>query len=67
MGPIGGALFDGFSQGPTAHLVCHCLLVETDRGLVLIDTGFGLRDIESPYSRLSPFFIHFNRIQFDRK
>ncbi|MGL5804527.1 MAG: MBL fold metallo-hydrolase, partial [Xenococcaceae cyanobacterium] len=67
MCPIGGALFDGFSQGLTAHLVCHCLLIETDRGLVLIDTGFGLRDIESPYSRLSPFFIHFNNIQFDRK
>lgn len=67
MCPIGGALFDGFSQGLTAHLVCHCLLIETARGLVLIDTGFGLRDIESPYSRLSPFFIHFNNIQFDRK
>jgi glyoxylase-like metal-dependent hydrolase (beta-lactamase superfamily II) len=67
MCPLGGALFDGFSQGAIAHLVCHCLLVETEQGLVLIDTGFGLRDIESPYSRLSPFFIHFNRIQFARK
>jgi glyoxylase-like metal-dependent hydrolase (beta-lactamase superfamily II) len=43
------------------------LLVETDRGLVLVDTGFGLRDVRSPYSRLSPFFIYFNNIQFDRK
>ncbi|MDB9512360.1 MBL fold metallo-hydrolase [Kamptonema animale CS-326] len=67
MCPIGGALFDGFSRSLNAHLVCHCLLVETDRGLVLIDTGFGLRDIQSPYSRLSPFFVHFNNIQFDRK
>lgn len=67
MCPIGGALFDGFSRGLTAHLVCHCLLVETAQGLVLIDTGFGVRDIESPYSRLSPFFIHFNNIQFDRQ
>jgi glyoxylase-like metal-dependent hydrolase (beta-lactamase superfamily II) len=67
MCPIGGALFDGFSRGLTAHLVCHCLLVETNRGLVLVDTGFGMRDIQSPYSRLSPFFINFNRIQFDRK
>ncbi|MBD6615671.1 MBL fold metallo-hydrolase [Komarekiella sp. 'clone 1'] len=67
MCPIGGALFDGFSRGPAAHLVCHCLLVETNQGLVLIDTGFGLRDINLPYSRLSPFFIHFNRIQFDQK
>ncbi|MEG4074716.1 MBL fold metallo-hydrolase [Microcoleus sp. Pol14C2] len=43
------------------------MLVETNQGLVLIDTGFGLRDIESPYSRLSRFFVHFNNIQFDRK
>ncbi|MDX1694871.1 MAG: MBL fold metallo-hydrolase [Ketobacteraceae bacterium] len=26
-------------------LVCHCLLVETDDGLVLIDTGFGLNEV----------------------
>lgn len=67
MCPVGGPLFDGFSHSLTAHLVCHCLLIETERGLVLIDTGFGLRDIESRYSRLSPFFIHFNNIQFERK
>lgn len=67
MCPIGGALFDGFSRGLTAALVCHCLLVETDQGLVLVDTGFGQQDVQSPYSRLSPFFVHFNNIQFDRK
>lgn len=67
MCPVGGALFDGFSRGLTAHLACHCLLIETNQGLVLIDTGFGLRDVQSPYSRLSSFFIHFNNIQFDRK
>ena len=67
MCPIGGVLLDGFSRGLKAHLVCHCLLVETNRGLVLVDTGFGTRDIQSPYSHLSPFFIHFNGIQFDRK
>ncbi|MDV2993221.1 MAG: putative metallo-hydrolase [Chroococcidiopsis sp. SAG 2025] len=67
MCPLGGALFDGFSRGLSACLVCHCLLVETEQGLVLIDTGFGQRDLEAPYSRLSPFFIQVNRIQFDRK
>lgn len=67
MCPIGGALFDGISRGLTAHLVCHCLLIETNQGLILVDTGFGMRDVESPYSRLSPFFVHFNNIQFDRK
>lgn len=67
MCPIGGALFDGFSRGFTAHLVCHCLLIETNQGFVLVDTGFGLRDVRSPYSRLSPFFIHVNNIQFESK
>ncbi|MBD2307606.1 MBL fold metallo-hydrolase [Chroococcidiopsis sp. FACHB-1243] len=67
MCPLGGALFDGFSRGLNACLVCHCLLVETEQGLVLIDTGFGQRDLEAPYSRLSPFFIQVNNIQFDRK
>jgi glyoxylase-like metal-dependent hydrolase (beta-lactamase superfamily II) len=67
MCPLGGALFDGFSKGVTSHLVCHCLLIETNQGLVLVDTGFGLQDVQSPYSRLSPFFVHFNNIQFDRK
>lgn len=67
MCPLGGRLFDGFSSGLTARLVCHCLLIETNQGLVLIDTGFGLRDVEAPYSRLSPFFINFNNIQFERK
>ncbi|MCB8823128.1 MBL fold metallo-hydrolase [Microvirga rosea] len=67
MCPLGGRLMDGVSSGLTAHLVCHCLLIETDHGLVLVDTGFGMRDVQQPYERLSPFFIHFNRIQFERR
>jgi glyoxylase-like metal-dependent hydrolase (beta-lactamase superfamily II) len=67
MFPLRGLLFDGFSRVLKAHLVCHCLLVETNRGWVLVDTSFGTRDIQSPYSPLSPFFIHFNGIQFDKK
>lgn len=36
-------------------MVCHCLLVETDSaGLVLIDTGFGIRDCEG--HNLHPIF-----------
>lgn len=66
MCPVGGALFDGFSQGLTADLICHCLLIETDQGLVLVDTGFGQRDVQSPRTRLSSFFIYLNNIQFDR-
>ena len=54
--PIGGAVFDGRSKGPLARLVCHCLLVETNSGLVLVDTGYGLQDVAKPFPRLSrPF------------
>ena len=67
MCPVGGALFDGFSRGPTARLICHCLAIETEEGLVLVDTGFGVRDIERPYDRLSPLFVHLNRIQLERR
>jgi glyoxylase-like metal-dependent hydrolase (beta-lactamase superfamily II) len=67
MCPVGGRLWDGISRGATGRLVCHCQLVETDQGLVLIDTGFGSEDVERPYDRLSSLFIHTNRIQFDRR
>lgn len=40
-----------------ARLTCHCVLVETGSELVLLDTGFGLRDVADPKSRLSPFFL----------
>jgi glyoxylase-like metal-dependent hydrolase (beta-lactamase superfamily II) len=68
MCPVGGRLWDGVSRGPAAQLVCHCLLVETDSsGLVLVDTGFGSRDVEDPYGRLSPLFIHMNRIRLEHR
>jgi glyoxylase-like metal-dependent hydrolase (beta-lactamase superfamily II) len=35
-------------------LVCHVLLIETDNGLVLIDTGFGSKDCGDPARRLGP-------------
>ena len=53
--PLGGALFDGRSAGLLGHLVCHCLLIETDaHGLVLVDTGYGLRDVAHPHHRPEP-------------
>ena len=61
--PAGGRLFDGTSDGPLARIVCHCLLVESDDGLVLVDTGFGTRDIGRPHRRLSEFFLRLNNIQ----
>lgn len=66
MCPLGGALFDGFSKGLTAQLVCHCLLLETDQhGLVLVDTGFGTEDVRRPGDRLSRFFRVLNNIQLE--
>jgi glyoxylase-like metal-dependent hydrolase (beta-lactamase superfamily II) len=53
--PLGGALFDGRSRGLTGRLVCHCLLLETDaHGLMLVDTGYGLRDVRHPHQRPEP-------------
>ena len=53
--PLGGALFDGCSRGPFGRLVCHCLLIETDaHGLVLVDTGYGLRDVRHPHRNPHP-------------
>lgn len=54
MCPFGGRLMDG-RPGVlrAATLVCHCLLVETSSGLVLVDTGLGQGDVERPHPRLS--------------
>jgi glyoxylase-like metal-dependent hydrolase (beta-lactamase superfamily II) len=66
--PVGGALFDGRSKGPLGHLVCHCLLIETDaHGLVLVDTGYGLKDVDHPHRppepRIPKFFRALNGIR----
>jgi glyoxylase-like metal-dependent hydrolase (beta-lactamase superfamily II) len=63
--PVGGRLFDGTTDGPLGHLVCHCLLIETEQGLVLVDTGFGTRDIAAPRERISPFFLALCNVQLD--
>lgn len=47
------------------RLVCHCLLVETGSGLVLIDTGLGTEDIENP-RRLPRAFRMLSRCALDR-
>jgi len=55
--PLGGALMDGTSAALRGRLTCTCLLVETREQLVLVDTGFGTRDVADPYGRLSKFFL----------
>lgn len=51
--PIGGAFFDGRSRGLFADLCTHCLLIETEAALVLVDTGYGLRDVLPGERRLA--------------
>ncbi len=57
MCPFGGRLFDGRSPLlGTARIVCHCLLVEAEGALILVDTGFGTADVARPRQRLGlPF------------
>lgn len=57
--PLGGRLMDGFtpSMVERGHLASHCLLVEADDRLILVDTGMGLRDVRDPRGRLSRFFL----------
>lgn len=48
---------DGRSDGLRGKLACRCILVVTDSGLVLLDTGLGLLDVANPAERLSRFFL----------
>jgi glyoxylase-like metal-dependent hydrolase (beta-lactamase superfamily II) len=58
MRPLGGKLFDGrpgyLRRG---EMVCHCLLVETEDGLVLIDSGLGVADVTNPRGSLTRTFL----------
>ena len=62
--PLGGALFDGFSKGPFGLIPCAAQLIETDEGLVLIDTGYGTEDVRYPHPRLSLFMRSLLNIRF---
>ena len=45
-----GALFQ------RGRMVCHCLLIEGDDGLCLVDTGLGTEDLAAPAARLGRAF-----------
>ncbi|MBV9892345.1 MAG: MBL fold metallo-hydrolase [Rhizobacter sp.] len=64
--PLGGRLMDGRTRSILARgrLCCHCLLIEGERGLTLVDTGFGLGDVADPRGRLSRFFLTLLRPEF---
>jgi glyoxylase-like metal-dependent hydrolase (beta-lactamase superfamily II) len=40
-----------------ANMVCHCLLVESEQGLILVDTGVGTGDVLEPNRRLGAGFV----------
>ena len=64
--PYGGHLFDGRTPGfGPSRLTCQCLLIEAGNELVLVDTGFGTRDIRDPTRRIAGFFRGLNNIRFD--
>lgn len=67
MCPRGGRLLGASSWLGRARLVCHCLLVETDRdGLVLVDTGFGSAECAEP-RRLPAWFRALSAPRLDRR
>ena len=47
--PRGGRLLGG-ARGPLsrAPMCCHCLLIEGDDGLILVDSGLGVEDVNEP-------------------
>lgn len=46
------------------RIVCHCVLIETARDLILVDAGIGARDIEDP-ARLGALFLNVARPRLD--
>lgn len=58
MCPHGAPLINGHgSLLDDGHMVCHCLLIESNDGLVLVDTGMGVEDVRHPAQRLGRAFL----------
>lgn len=57
--PLGGKLMDAGRESiiHRGHLTNHCLLIEGDKELILVDTGLGMQDVLNPESRISQFFL----------
>lgn len=49
---------------PPIKGICYCMLVQTEAGLVLVDTGFGTADYQNPTPAVS-FFMAANRMPRD--
>lgn len=46
-------------------VVCHCLLLQEDKHLALVDTGIGLQDVRNPVERLGQPLIEMAGFQFN--
>ena len=58
MCPHGAPLINGYGKlTDNGHMVCHCLLIESNDGLVLVDTGLGIEDVRNPVKRLGRAFM----------
>lgn len=56
MCPIGKRLINGEGGWlASAHMCCHCLLIEGRNGLILVDTGLGTGDVTHPRRLGMPF------------
>lgn len=51
----------------SGNIPCHCLLLDTSHGLILIDTGFGTKDVQSPNKRLGRLFTSFAKPKLTMK
>jgi glyoxylase-like metal-dependent hydrolase (beta-lactamase superfamily II) len=49
---------------PNPRASCHCLLVESPDGLILVDTGIGLEDVAHPQERIGQAIIDAAGFQF---
>lgn len=60
MCPLGARFVTGEPGLGRATVCCHCLVIESSDGLVLVDTGMGTEDMRHPYRRLGvPFTLAF--------
>ncbi len=49
---------------PQPKAICHCLVLEAENGLALVDTGIGLKEVEDPEGRVGKEMIEMAGFQF---
>jgi len=59
--------YGAFALGGATQMVCHCLLVETKHGLVVVDSGlFAEADFDKPAAMRTPgYFLTLMRVARD--